>query len=875
MCTTYIGLGVSLVPVFLRRPEEHSLELHTPFIARCLGTKNVTLVPIMVGSISSASEKKYADLLAPYMEDPANLFIISSDFCHWGSRFNYTYYDPAHGSIWESIQWLDQEGIKAIESGDPATYAAYQSKYENTICGRHPIGILLHLIVVHMKATGSSDPATCAACQSKYENTICGRHPIGILLNMLKMSSHKHAISFKAYDQSSRCKTKSDSSVSYAAGVVTRLNDPQGCSTQRVRPAVRSATIGCNAMSSLPNVDPRSAQDSAPTTPRSTGEQPKGGIGKLLNKMGLKLKIKSPFAHESPRSGGKASEARQSPTMADSTYASSPTKPLTKPTFPSVIKGGSQPVGGDDRDSARFSYSSSMDRASGSRSSDTRSSRSTRDSAMSAASQEAQMKVRDKAGMEYGSEDSGMVDRDSARDSANRESGKKDRETAPLDDALVVERKEEVEGEIQTGAGPETAIHSSKPIVGSSHVTAPKADISLPLPTLSPVPPRLLAPSPAPPALIATNPNSIRELGPPNLLVTTPPSPSPKGRFANIKQLIKNAVSSPGKSQNIVKPDSKFVVATADTSTPAQAGNLSSTLSSLKSCPEPSAASPASPFSPAGAKLPISSLRAVGGPSTGGTSRSPKSDILSMAKNLPPGMDRDCWCIEDYSRLQKIHSGYASSVYRAHCRYSNAAVVLKVYKPDRLHIISQHQLTRECRIHVNLDHPNIIRLYSSFRQADNVVLVQEYADGGDLLQLLLKNGSRLSERTAVTLVVQPILKAIAYLHDESIVHRDIKLENVLFAGSGLTLKLADFGLCINLREERSVTRAGTLDYMAPEVLKCPTKSFPEENKHRLDLSYSVTVDIWAMSVMTYELLNGCPPFTRPESPQKGTAPTSR
>lgn len=57
---------------------------------------------------------------------------------------------------------------------------------------------------------------------------------------------------------------------------------------------------------------------------------------------------------------------------------------------------------------------------------------------------------------------------------------------------------------------------------------------------------------------------------------------------------------------------------------------------------------------------------------------------------------------------------------------------------------------------------------------------------------------------------------LQYLHTRAIIHRDIKPENILF-NSDMTLKLADFGLAIDLRRERAVTRAGTLDYMAPEV----------------------------------------------------------
>ena len=60
-----------------------------------------------------------------------------------------------------------------------------------------------------------------------------------------------------------------------------------------------------------------------------------------------------------------------------------------------------------------------------------------------------------------------------------------------------------------------------------------------------------------------------------------------------------------------------------------------------------------------------------------------------------------------------------------------------------------------------------------------MVLVQEYADGGDLLQLLYECGSRLSERRTVRLVIEPLLKALHYLHSLSIIHRDIKVRRAM------------------------------------------------------------------------------------------------
>lgn len=240
------------------------------------------------------------------------------------------------------------------------------------------------------------------------------------------------------------------------------------------------------------------------------------------------------------------------------------------------------------------------------------------------------------------------------------------------------------------------------------------------------------------------------------------------------------------------------------------------------------------------------------------TARKPK--LISVSPSLPASMQRRLWSLADFTVVRKMYTGYASSVYQARCNYSGDTVALKVYHLESLCELNHYQVLREIRVHASLHHQNIIHLYASFQEANDIILVQEYAENGDLYRLLHKNGGRLAERQAVEMVLAPFLHALHYLHTHGIMHRDVKPENVLFTEQWV-LKLADFGLAIDLNEERAVTRAGTLDYMAPEVLRCPPKNLPQENKHLSQLHYNNSVDAWAVGVFAYELIVGYPPFS--------------
>ena len=125
--------------------DEHSLEMHLPYIRKVFEGKQISLVPVMVGQMED--ENEYGRIFAEYFKEDQNLFIVSSDFCHWGRRFGFTPYNQAHGAIHQSIEAMDREGMRLIEEHNLAGFKTYLSRTRNTICGRNPIMLLLSTIL--------------------------------------------------------------------------------------------------------------------------------------------------------------------------------------------------------------------------------------------------------------------------------------------------------------------------------------------------------------------------------------------------------------------------------------------------------------------------------------------------------------------------------------------------------------------------------------------------------------------------------------------------------------------------------------------------------------------------------------------------------
>ncbi|CAL0325395.1 unnamed protein product [Lupinus luteus] len=144
------------------------------------------------------------------------------------------------------------------------------------------------------------------------------------------------------------------------------------------------------------------------------------------------------------------------------------------------------------------------------------------------------------------------------------------------------------------------------------------------------------------------------------------------------------------------------------------------------------------------------------------------------------------------------------------------------------------------------EHPNLVKLKATYEDEENVHLVMELCEGGELFDRIVARG-HYSERAAAN-VARTIAEVVRMCHSNGVMHRDLKPENFLFANKkeNSVLKAIDFGLSVFFKPgERFAEIVGSPYYMAPEVLK---------------RNYGPEVDIWSAGVILYILLCGVPPF---------------
>ncbi|XP_066524493.1 NUAK family SNF1-like kinase 1 [Hoplias malabaricus] len=199
-----------------------------------------------------------------------------------------------------------------------------------------------------------------------------------------------------------------------------------------------------------------------------------------------------------------------------------------------------------------------------------------------------------------------------------------------------------------------------------------------------------------------------------------------------------------------------------------------------------------------------------------------------------------------YELLETLGRGTYGKVKKAIERHSGREVAIKSIRKEK---IKDEQdmvhIRREIEIMSSLRHPHIISIYEVFENKDKIVIVMEYASKGELYDYISER-RRLTERETRHFFRQ-IVSAVHYCHKNGVVHRDLKLENVLL-DENCNIKIADFGLSNLYHKDKLLqTFCGSPLYASPEIVNGRPYRGPE-------------VDSWALGVLLYTLVYGTMPF---------------
>lgn len=205
--------------------------------------------------------------------------------------------------------------------------------------------------------------------------------------------------------------------------------------------------------------------------------------------------------------------------------------------------------------------------------------------------------------------------------------------------------------------------------------------------------------------------------------------------------------------------------------------------------------------------------------------------------------------MESYTREKQIGEGSFGTVYLVRYKKTSVNYVVKEINISKMTKTEKDEALREARVLSKLQHPNIITYKESFIQHGNLHIVTDYCEGGDLSSKIRRNALKMryfTEDDILDWFVQ-ICLALKYVHEQKILHRDIKCQNI-FITRGNVVKLGDFGIAKILQNtvDLAKTCIGTPYYLSPEI--CENKMY--DNKS----------DVWALGCVLYELATLRRPF---------------
>ncbi|KAI0789231.1 kinase-like domain-containing protein [Abortiporus biennis] len=196
-----------------------------------------------------------------------------------------------------------------------------------------------------------------------------------------------------------------------------------------------------------------------------------------------------------------------------------------------------------------------------------------------------------------------------------------------------------------------------------------------------------------------------------------------------------------------------------------------------------------------------------------------------------------------YSKIRKVGQGASGHVYVAKTLATGKKVAIK--EMDLSNQPRKELIVNEILVMKESQHPNIVNFLDSYLVRSNELwVVMEYMEGGALTDIIENNTL---EEDQISSICLETCKGLGHLHSQSIIHRDIKSDNVLLDAQG-HVKITDFGFCAKLTDQKSkrATMVGTPYWMAPEVVK--------------QKEYGAKVDIWSLGIMAIEMIENEPPY---------------
>jgi calcium-dependent protein kinase len=207
--------------------------------------------------------------------------------------------------------------------------------------------------------------------------------------------------------------------------------------------------------------------------------------------------------------------------------------------------------------------------------------------------------------------------------------------------------------------------------------------------------------------------------------------------------------------------------------------------------------------------------------------------------------------MDDYKLVKKLGDGSFGSVYLVHHRLNKMERAMKkIKKSNSTSSQDEDEVLNEINILKKLDHPNIVKIFEFYNTKDAYYLITEFCQEGELYD---KIKHKFTEQQ-IAIIFHQVFSGLNYLHINNIIHRDLKLENILVdqvdQNHNLMIKIIDFGTAKILQKNKSEKAViGSSYYMAPEVLK---------------KNYNEKCDTWSCGVILYMLLFGIPPFDAKE-----------